>query len=143
MPIRKYTVTLEVEAERADLLRWTKTVSKAVYPKIKLLKIRRAPGPPKAGLEVVFIYRSGSSSPCHAVIKKMNGPWTVNRHGFCGVEPDYGPMAVLTEPDGGLCRTCAKYVTKVDGRWVTRKDAPIPKPKQRAYPPPCDHGDDD
>lgn len=97
---------------------------------------------PTAGAPVAFIYASSKpDSLCHAVIKKKDGPWSVNRVGFCGCEPEGGPVGCLDRPDGGLCRTCAEYVIEVDGHWVVRADAPLPKPP-RPYIPPSSWEDD-
>lgn len=75
-----------------------------------------------AGREVVFIYNPGHhSAPCHAVIKDVSGPWSNNRVGFCGTEPDYGPMSWCKGPDGGLCRTCGTNIEKRDdGKWYVK-----------------------
>jgi len=74
-----------------------------------------------AGEEVVFVYYEGGHDPCHAVVKRTDGPWSANRVGFCGYEPSYGPMPYCIEPDGGLCHICAKHVEKRGGKWVVKK----------------------
>jgi hypothetical protein len=101
--------------------------------KILVRKVTVEDSSPVAGVQAAFIYDSGGHSPCHAVVKKKNGPWSENRFGFCGVEPVIGPVGSIDSPDGGLCHTCAKFVSKGDdGNWYVRKDVPIPGPKVRA-----------
>lgn len=88
---------------------------------------------PPADVQAAFIYDSGGHGACHAVVKKKNGPWSENRFGFCGEEPQIGPVASIDKPDGGLCRTCAKFVKKGDdGLWYVKLDPPLPRPKSRA-----------
>ncbi len=88
---------------------------------------------PPAGAQVAFIYKSSSMSPCHAVVKKKNGPWSANRFGFCGVEPEIGPVGSIDQPQGGLCPRCADFVCQSpDGTWVVREGAPLPGAKVHA-----------
>lgn len=68
-----------------------------------------------------FIYNPSDHGPCHATLRLKSGPWSLHRVGFCGREPDYGPVACIDEPGGGLCRICQGYVEKVDGIWRIRQ----------------------
>lgn len=98
---------------------------------------------PEPGVQAAFIYGATGSLPCHAVVKKKDGPWSVNRVGFCGTEPQSGPVGSIDRPEGGLCRECEKYVRKGDdGLWYIRDNAPLPRqPVPRAAE--CDCADDD
>jgi len=156
---KRYAVVLEVEltdeGSKKDVERWTEHLTcrtpaiSRVTVADPIVRVERLADRPKGGLEVVFIYNPGHhQEPCHAVVKQAaiekhvhfpdkDSPWSKERHGFCGVEPDYGPMSWCKEPDGGLCRECAKYVHKVGGKWVTRDNMPAPKPRQKHVPEPC------
>lgn len=88
-----------------------------------------------SGQEVVFIYYSGSHEYCHAVVKNVSGPWSQNRAGFCGCEPDTGPIPWLSSPQGGLCHTCAKHVEQgADGKWYVKENIPDNLPYHRYTP---------
>lgn len=59
---------------------------------------------------VVFIYdATRAHSPCHAVRKNTDGPWSKERVAFCGWQASVGPTGFLTKPEGGLCHRCAEY----------------------------------
>lgn len=99
-----------------------------------------------AGKEVIFICNPGRhQDPCHAVIKDVSGPWSNNRVGFCGTEPDYGPMAWCKNPDGGLCRTCGVNVERApDGSWRVKSSiTPTAYNRYSVRPEPCECWDDD
>lgn len=88
--------------------------------------------------EVVFIY-DNHHSPCHAVVKNVDGPWSRNRVGLCGASPDEtGPMPWCKEPDGGLCARCKLLVERApDGTW--RTNAGVSEPEAPRVPPPLVH----
>lgn len=161
---KRYAVVLEVElldgGKKSDVEKWVEHLScrTSDIARVTLgdpkVKIKRLPDRPPGGLEVVFIYSSHGHQPCHAVVKKSaveahphfpgkDSPWSKERFGFCGEEPETGPMPWCTTPDGGLCRTCAQYVEKVDGKWVTRHEMPVPKSRVKARPEPYTGFDDD
>lgn len=68
-----------------------------------------------------FLYCASDHGVCHATLRLKDGPWSVHRVGFCGREPDYGPIACIDEPSGGLCGICKDYVEKIDGVWRIRQ----------------------
>lgn len=96
-----------------------------------------------AGKEVAFIYDSGGHSPCHAVVKYINGPWSMNRIGFCGNEPCVGPVPWCKQPDGGLCNVCSSYVEKDEGGLWRVKTHPKMRPFHHFKPDPHDDCYDD
>lgn len=95
-----------------------------------------------AGEEVVFIYGPSRYQPCHAVVKNVDGPWSRNRVGFCGHEPDYGPMPWCKAPNGDLCPQCATYVEKIGDRYFVKANAlPVKFFRSRLEPQcECDDG---
>ena len=128
-------MTVEIEVPDGTTAKQAKEAvqGKLDHGMVTLLKAAVVDKSPKPGVQAAFIYNSGGHSPCHAVVKKKNGPWSENRFGFCGTEPETGPVGSIDKPDGGLCSTCAKYVLKGDdGLWYVRENAPLPGPKSRA-----------
>lgn len=133
---RRFRMTVEVEMPDGTT---TKAAKAAVEKKldhgmVTVQKVTVDDESPAPRVQAAFIYDSGGHSPCHAVIKKKNGPWSENRFGFCGVEPVMGgPVGSIDQPDGGLCSACAKFVRKGDdGNWYVKDDAPLPGPKLMA-----------
>jgi hypothetical protein len=131
----KFRMTVEIEMPD----RTTSSQAKAAVEKkldhgmVQVKKVSVVDESPAPGVQAAFIYDSGGHGECHAVVKKKNGPWSENRFGFCGIEPNVGPVASLDNPDGGLCSTCRKFVQKEsDGLWYVKLDPPLPRPKSRA-----------
>jgi hypothetical protein len=72
--------------------------------------------------EVVFIYGSSNHAPCHAVVKRVSGPWSENRVGFCGTVPAVGPIPWVKTPQGGLCFRCKEHIEFApDGVWRAKE----------------------
>lgn len=132
---KRFRMTVEIEvpdrttgAQAKDLVE-----KKLDHGMVTPLSVKVIDESPASDVQAAFIYDDGGHGACHAVVKKKNGPWSENRFGFCGVEPQIGPVASIDSPDGGLCHTCSKYVRKGDdGLWYVKPDAPLPKPRSRA-----------
>jgi hypothetical protein len=91
-----------------------------------------------AGAEVVFIYMNHNPYSVHAVVKRINGPWSMNRVAFCGCEPYIGPIgwSGAPPPDVTLCRVCATQVDLcADGTWRVRTNAPSRINRRWTYTP--------
>jgi hypothetical protein len=150
---RRFRMTIEIEMpdgttakQAAGLVKERLAHPAARVPpriRVQVMKAKVEDESPESGVQAAFIYDSGGHGACHAVVKKKNGPWSENRFGFCGMEPETGPVGSIDKPDGGLCSTCAKFVRKgEDGLWYVRENTPLPGPKSRATTD-CGGCDDD
>lgn len=131
---RRFRIVLEVETPDSwDGERVSTYLKDVASPGVAVQSVLMDDCSPEPGVQAAFIYKNSAHDRCHAVVKKKNGPWSENRFGFCGIEPETGPMGSIDQPEGGLCSTCAKYVRKGDdGLWYVREGAPLPKAKVRA-----------
>jgi hypothetical protein len=137
--MKRFRVLIELEADDATV---AEAVTELVRSTVKASKVEVVAESPDPGVQAAFIYDSSGFLPCHAVVKKKDGPWSLNRIGFCGVEPSVGPIGSVDKTDGGLCDVCRDYIQKgEDGNWYVKENAPLPKKSIPAQACGCDDDD--